>query len=96
MKSIMQDVDECYVCGDTRWLEEHHCIFGSGKRKLSEKYGLKVKLCKHHHTGDITGNKAAVHFNKVLDTKIKQEAQKAFERTYPELNFVKVFGRNYL
>ena len=96
MKSIIQTEKECFVCKTTYGLEDHHCIYGSGFRKLSEKYGLKVWLCKRHHTGDINGNKAAVHFNRVLDGKIKQVAQRAFMEHYPDKDFMEVFGRNYL
>lgn len=96
MNSIMQTEKECFVCGCTTGLESHHCLYGTANRRLSEKYGLKVWLCRRHHTGDMYGNKAAVHFNKTLDTKIKQAAQRAFEENHPELDFIAVFGKNYL
>jgi hypothetical protein len=38
---------------------------------------------------------AGVHFDKELDTHLKQLAQTRFEETYNE-SFLKVFGRNYL
>jgi hypothetical protein len=48
MKSIMQrDIEHCYICGG-RATEEHHCIYGTANRKLSEKYGLKVYMCPYH------------------------------------------------
>lgn len=37
-----------------------------------------------------------VHFNKNLDTKLKQWGQEKFEEMYPDLSFLKIFGRNYL
>ena len=96
MKSIIQREKQCLVCGNYQ-VEEHHCIYGTANRKLSEKYGLKVWLCNRHHTASFYQDKsAAVHFNKVLDKKIKQLAQKSFEYHYPELNFSKIFGKNYL
>ncbi|MFG6334808.1 MAG: hypothetical protein K1W20_04955 [Lachnospiraceae bacterium] len=100
-KSIMQDKEtgECYLC---RLLhkdysiklirEEHHVMGGVANRKLSEKYGLKVYLdIEHHRYGP-----EAVHRNAEVAKLLHREAQKAFERTYPGLNFREVFGKNYL
>lgn len=96
MKSIMQDEKECYICRTTLNLERHHCIHGRGYRPLADKYGLTVYLCQRHHRGDISGNTYAVHHNEVFDTKLKQEAQKAFIARYPDKDFLKIFGKNYL
>jgi hypothetical protein len=96
MKSILQKEKQCLVCGNTQ-VEEHHVIYGTANRKLSEKYGLKVWLCNKHHTASLYLDKStAVHFNKVFDEKLKKMAQRKFEEVYPELDFLKVFGRNYL
>jgi hypothetical protein len=38
---------------------------------------------------------AGVHFNKELDTRLKQTTQKAFESKYKE-DFISIFRRNYL
>jgi hypothetical protein len=108
MKSIIQEnYDECFVCSlelietpernDRAFyvLEEHHCIHGTANRKLSEKYGLKVKLCMEHHRGN-TG----VHNNIVLDNLIKEMAQRKFEEyykgTYSRSDFIRIFGKSYL
>ena len=98
MKSIMQQKDgRCYLCqllkGDfgEKPTEEHHAIFGSAGRPLSEKYGLKVYLCHEHHRT----SKDAVHNNQEMAALIKDKAQRAFEREYPDLDFMKIFGRNY-
>lgn len=92
MKSIIQeDKDICYICKG-RASEEHHCIYGTANRKLSEKYGLKVYLCPScHRLG-----KLAVHKNYFTDIKVKQAAQQKFNEVYPDLNFLKIFGKNYL
>lgn len=37
-----------------------------------------------------------VHFNRELDFNLKKLCQKKFEEVYPELEFLKIFGRNYL
>lgn len=92
MKSIIQKNKECYVCGTTYGLHDHHIIYGTANRKQSEKYGLKVWLCQEHHTGS-TG----AHFNKDLDLHLKKLAQEHFEALYGARNeFIRVFGRSYL
>lgn len=96
MRSIIQQEEECFVCKTTYQLERHHCIYGRGLRPLSDKYGLTVWLCARHHRGAFGNADAAVHFNKALDLKIKQIAQRAFEARYPEKSFLQVFGKNYL
>jgi hypothetical protein len=92
MKSIMQmDQEICFICKG-RATEEHHAIHGTANRKLSEKYGLKVYLCPYcHRVG-----KQAVHKNAETDERVKREAQKSFTEQYPDLDFLKIFGRNYL
>lgn len=101
MKSIMHKKDgTCYLCmrihGDysQKRTQEHHAIHGRGRRKLSEKYGLKVYLCFQHHTAD--GGAEAVHRNAETDLLVKKEAQKAFEKRWPALGFREIFGKNYL
>ena len=97
-KSIMQANPEyCWMCkyldGDDfpKKTEEHHAIGGWGKRDLSEKYGLKVRLCfLHHRVG-----RMAVHNNITLNRILQRAAQEAFEKEHPELDFIKIFGRSY-
>lgn len=92
MKSVFQDEKVCFVCGNTHNIEEHHIIYGTSNRKISEKYGLKVYLCHHHHTGD-----RGVHFNKDLDLKLKVMAQEYYEAHYGNRNaFINAFGRSYI
>ena len=91
-KSVLQSERECFICGTTVNLEEHHCLHGAGNRKLAEKYGLKVMLCAQCHRGG-----SGVHFNRGLDLKLKKYAQ-----TYWESNigtregFMRTFGKSYL
>lgn len=92
MKSILQDKKECFLTGRTDWLEEHHIFYGAGRRKLSEKYGLKVWLNHFAHSEPPHG----VHFNKEARRVLERAGQKAFEERYPELDFAAIFGKNYL
>ena len=103
MKSIMHNKQDgtCYLCmllhnDYSRKLvrEEHHVPFGRGIRKLSERYGLKVYLCIPHHQHD--AGEEAVHRNDTIRRLLDKEAQKAFERHYPNLDFRKIFGKNLL
>lgn len=89
---IVKNFEQCLVCGTYYNIHKHEAIFGRGKRQLSIKYGLVVPLCGRHHNLSNEG----VHFNRTLDLKLKQLAQRAFEKEYPDLNFLKIFGRNYL
>ena len=91
MKSLIQSNKECYITGSTYNLHNHH-IFGGANRKLSEKYGLWIWLREDWHNMSNYG----VHFNKSLDIKLKIIAQRKFCEVYPKLNFVKIFGKNYL
>ena len=69
-------------------------IYGNGLRKLSEKYGLKVWLRADWHNMADYG----VHFNKALDTELKQTAQKKAMEVYgwSVKDFIKIFGKSYL
>ena len=93
-RSIMEPrgAYECYNCGDTRNLEEHHIFFGNKQRKKSEHYGLKVHLCpgchRHKKTGVHGGNTA-------LDKRLKEEAEQIFEKKYSRELFYQEFGRYY-
>ena len=98
MNSILQKKDDtrCFICMlEGRYIQRgvhwHH-IFGAANRKWSEKYGLKVRLCLYHHTGSAK----AVHMNKEVDLRLKKIGQCMFEMFYPDLNFLSIFGRNYL
>lgn len=92
MNSILQDEKECYACKTTLNLHSHHCIYGIGNRRNSEKYGLKVWLCFNHHTG----NEGVHNGNKLLDNELKQLAQREFEKRYGHDKYMEVFHINFL
>ncbi len=104
MKSIIhQEEGTCYLCNMLQihclhtYTEEHHIFYGTANRKKSGKYGLKVRLCKKHHRGDITGNREAVHFNKEHDLMLKRIGQATFEQRWGSReNFRKEFGQSWL
>ena len=92
VKSILQTERESWLSKRTDSLEEHHIFYGQGRRKLSERYGLKVWLTHDEHNEPPDG----VHFNKALRRELERAGQQAFERKYPQLSFISIFGRNYL
>lgn len=92
MKSIIQTEKRCYITGRTTDLEEHHIFYGKNRKK-SEQYGLKVWLAADYHRQ----TKYSIHGGNVnLNTYLKQVGQRAFNEYYPDLDFLKIFGRNYL
>lgn len=91
-KSILQKEKECIVCKTTLNLHKHHIFFGNSNRKKAEKWGCWCYLCAPHHNM----SKHGVHFNKVLDTRLKQFAQRKFEELHSHEEFVQIFRKNYL
>lgn len=108
-KSIIQeDTSVCFYndenCGGP--LEEHHCIYGKGRRKISDREGLVVYLCANHHRGT---NGVHGKNGSSLSYILKMTAQAAWElkyvEEYPYENhaeeaareaWLKMMGRNYL
>ncbi len=99
-KSIMQNKADgtCYLCMllnqdyARRTTQEHHVIFGTAGRRLSERYGLKVYLClQHHEIGPM-----AVHNNHKLAALLQSRAQEQFEKTHTHDEWMRIFGRNYI
>lgn len=93
-KSILQKDKECYLCRrfynlhTVRGLEEHHILFGRGRRELSERYGLKAWLCHDHHNEPPLG----VHFDPTARRVLEQAAQFAFDELHGPGSFAEVFG----
>lgn len=90
-QSIMQDRRECYVTGSVVDLHRHHVYAGS-RRQASEKWGCWVWLRSDYHNM----RKHGVHFDSVLDRRIKRETQQRFEELYGHEKFMEVFGKSYL
>lgn len=91
--SIISNEYCCIRCGRTSNLERHHCIYGNGRRLLSEKFGLWVYLCPDHHTL----GRYAVHRDRDFDLTLHQLAQGMWEDKYgTREEFIKEFGRSWL
>lgn len=93
-QSIIQSERECFITGSTTMLHKHHIFGGTGRRQLSEKYGLTVYLRYDWHNGE----KYGVHFNKDLDTRLKRIAQEKAMKHYGWTveEWIEIFGRNFL
>ena len=83
---------ECYFCGMTKNLHIHEVFYGTANRQISIKYGCCVSLCAIHH--NLSNN--SVHYNREMDLNLKRAMQKRFMQVYPELDFLKIFGKNYI
>ena len=92
MNSIIQDEKVCYLSGRTDQLELHHIFFGAGRRKLSDKYGMVVWLTHDLHNEPPNG----VHFNVGLRRQLERIGQQAFQERFPDKDFRKIFGQNYI
>ncbi|QHJ73785.1 hypothetical protein [Butyrivibrio virus Ceridwen] len=92
MKSIMQteaEQDYCYICGNIA-TDLHHCWHGYANRKLADRDGLTVMLCRKCHM--------YLHDKGKFD----KELQKAAEERWIEHNqkteddFRKRYGKSVL
>ena len=90
MKHTGTTEDYCDNCGKYTLVTNHHLIFGSGRRKFSDYFGLVRPLCMdcHHEIHHGTeGSDLANHYRVV--------GQQQFEAENPDLDFKEVFGRYY-
>ena len=92
MDSIIQEEKECFACGTTQYLQLHHCLHGTANRKLADRFGLVVWLCRDCHLG-----RNGVHFNKGFDDYLKRLAQEHWEAKFgTREGFRAIFGKSYL
>lgn len=80
MKSIVTEYNDiCFFCG--RQADgEHHLIFGTAGRELSEKDGLKVPVCNNcHNMGD---RLCRIHDNPMAEKLSKMLGQALWERNW--------------
>jgi len=85
------DLEHCIICGKSP--VNLHEIFGGRNRLNSIKYKLVIPLCTCEHHGQV--NCTGIHFDKELRKEWQIKGQVVFEQTYPDLDFMEIFGRNY-
>lgn len=90
-KSIFtDDLEHCIICGNKKD-NLHEIIYGKN-RLNSMKYGFVIPLCLNHHTGD-----RGIHFNNELNIYYRKKCQEYFEKNIGDrLDFIRIFGKNYL
>ncbi len=88
-KSIIQKEEKCYVSGAEYNLDLHHVMGGTANRKIADKYGLVVWL-RHDIHMDLHDR------DKELEIRLKQDAQRAFEKLYSHEKWMELFRKNYL
>ncbi len=88
----------CYLCArlnddyTKKATEEHHILFGSGRREIAEAEGIKVDLCiDHHRTGQ-----QAVHNCRETRELLCRIAQEEYEQTHTHREWMQIAGKNYL
>lgn len=88
-----EDLEHCIICGKSP-VNKHEIFYGSGNRQKSMQYGLVIPLCtcEHHNQIECKG----IHFDTELQDEWHKKGQELFEEAYPDLNFIEIFGRNYL
>lgn len=79
-KGILTEYTEiCFICGRESEAE-HHLVFGTAGRELSEQDGLKVPVCNNcHNMGEILRR---IHGNPMAERLSKIIGQLAWEKEY--------------
>lgn len=80
MDSIVTEYKEiCAICGRESEAE-HHLIFGTAGRELSEKDGLKIPICNNCHNMGCTSKR--IHGNPMAERLSKMLGQMAWEKQW--------------
>ncbi len=85
--SILVNPTKCCICSATANLTWHE-VFRGKNRTNSMKYGLCLRMCLNCHE--------EYQENKEFNEYWHKKAQAIFVKTYPDLDFLKIFKRNYL
>ena len=88
----------CHLCARMnndyrlKYTEEHHIIYGGGRRTQAEEEGIKVDLCLYHHRE----GQQAVHNNRAIRELLCRMAQEEYEQTHTRAEWMRMCGKNYL
>lgn len=90
--SLLQEEENCYICGRRDHKLDRHEVFGGAYRQKSKAYGLWVLLC--HESCHLGG----VHKHPEEYRWLKKRAQEAAMSAYGwSIDvFREIFGKNYL
>ena len=78
----------CDICGLNMASETHHLIGGTSERRISDKYGLTLDVCRTCHE--------TMHQNSTANKLSKMLGQAMFETNYTRYEYMKRFKKNYL
>lgn len=94
-KSIMAtEKGICFLCGAHGVTEKHHVYEGSGRRRLSEKYGLWVWLCHRCHNEPPEGVHHNAENDRLLKARVQHRAMHVYQWTVEQ--FRKLFRKSYI
>lgn len=82
---LTDDLTRCILC-EKKAVNKHEVFFGRN-RQNSMKYGLVIPLCYKCHI--------MMHRNAVWQEIWHVKGQLAFEKEYPELDFLEIFKKSY-
>lgn len=85
---------ECYICGSTQNIQNHHLLEGSMKSACDKFDFLQIDLCLNHHTG----TNESVHKNDKLMDAYHRMGQRLFMKHFncTIADFYDIFGRSFL
>lgn len=83
---LTNDLSKCYLCGKPK--DDIHEIYEGSRRISSMKYGCCIPVCRNCHRN--------LHNNYSFALPYKQLCQKKFIEVYPEIDFLKIFHKNYI
>ena len=82
---IVHNLDKCAICGKNK--DNLHEIYEGRNRQVSIKYGCVIPICYKCHV--------KIHNDHVLSLLWKVKCQEMFEKAYPNLDFLEIFGKSY-
>lgn len=82
---LTDDLNRCFICDKQR--DDINEIFMGRNRQNSMKWGLCIPMCRRCHNDYHKDRKMQEYFMKM--------GQEAFEKTYPNEEFIKIFLKNY-
>ncbi len=89
---ITEYANYCILCGKPR-TDIHHCVFGVGRRNLSDEDGLTMPLCESCHRAIHQGKMQTLskiigqllyERNKCAEGMTVEEARESFRKRYSE------------
>lgn len=83
---LTNDMNTCYLCKKPK--DHIHEIYEGRNRVNSMKWGCCIPLCYSCHR--------LAHSNHELNIMLKKKCQHKFIEVYPEIDFLKIFYKNYI